>query len=92
MGNPLLPVLIITPKGNINFNDYITYYILLDSSLRHYTIILHTSIPEEFFPFAKLLPNRNNVRPAAVTTREAEDRNKDAGSYVHTYNYIRAYI
>lgn len=63
MGNPLLPVLIITPK---------------DSSLRHYTIILHTSIPEEFFPFAKLLPNRNNVRPSTVTTREAEDRNKDA--------------
>ena len=25
MGTPLLPVLIITPKGNINLNDYITY-------------------------------------------------------------------
>lgn len=67
LGNRLLPILVLCPKGIVQYftsNIYLIY--IIAQSLSKYTIYIHTTINDQAIPLTKLLPVRNNVRHFAI--------------------------
>lgn len=67
LGNRLLPILVLRPKGIIYFfTSNINLIYIIAQSLVKYTLCIHTSINDQTIPLTKLLPDRNNVRHFAI--------------------------